>query len=183
MKRWLLSVRLVGNGQNAVKTRNFATMKRLRAIFGMMLLVLLFGITSGFNLFTHLCLMTGESGVAPVSMSMDCCGNQLPDAPVTLSMNCCIEKSQFIKFEYSGSVQNQVGYTDYADLDYPVIQIQDEIQADVVNLNSFNLPPPFPGDIRVMQCIYRIWCAMKNGEPAKGAGNFSFQSITYDINK
>lgn len=81
-------------------------MKRVaNSILGYSMLLILFGLSTGFNLFTHICLMSGEAKTATTEMAMDCCGNPLPAAPVELEANCCIDEVYFVKFDFNGATE------------------------------------------------------------------------------
>lgn len=146
------------SGHFDVKTPNFVTMKRIaRPLAGYLMMFILFGVSTGFNLFTHICLMSGEQMVATQEETTDCCAKELPPVKTTVESNCCIEEVHFIKFDYTAAFQK---YFEHEAVTTPVMgNIVPAPETPVMHAqaSACNLPPPRTGnDLLAEISVFRI---------------------------
>jgi len=128
-----------------------------RPIAGYLLLFILFGVSSGFRVFSHICLMSGERGVTGQEEISDCCAKELPPAKTTLASNCCIEEAHFIKFDYTASTQEVLT----AEMPAESASLPDlsalETTADAPVGVLVSLPPPRTANARLAYIsVFRI---------------------------
>ncbi len=116
---------------------------------------MLFIASTGFTLFSHICLMDGEKRVSTQKME-DCCAH--PDTKSTeLNANCCIDNSTFLKFDYSGFTQKPFEITplNFTEL-VVMVEVEQTISTHVFPASQ-DLPPPNSGrDILVNKQVFLI---------------------------
>lgn len=116
---------------------------------------MLFIASTGFTLFSHMCLMDGEKRISTQKMD-DCCSH--PDTKsAEINSNCCIDNSTFLKFDYSGFTQRNF---DFTPLDFTELVVNYDVEP-LLSKNVFpvfqNLPPPDSGkDILLNKQVFRI---------------------------
>lgn len=128
-----------------------------RPLAGYLMLIILFGVSTGFRVFSHICLMSGERAVTAQEEMSDCCAKEFPAAPFTLRSNCCIEEAYFIKLDYTGSTQEVLSAKLPAETS-PLIDLHPALAESVVLTGALlSLPPPrIATDRQATICVFRI---------------------------
>jgi len=121
------------------------------------LLLVLFATSSGFAVFSHLCLMSGDRDIATQEEATDCCASEPVPAEAVLSGDCCVEDVYFIKFDFTAKPQeSQLAV--YVVLTEIVFQ---ETLLPIENNKALAcavyLPPPRDGNDRLAELsVFRI---------------------------
>lgn len=108
---------------------------------------ILFVASTGFTLFSHICLMEEKETVS-TQKTESCCAKEpiaVTDTEGLNSSNCCIDNSTYLKFDFTGATQRVLEFSD-------VPQFITILNAEPVNISSTftgfifkDLPPPLSG--------------------------------------
>ena len=120
---------------------------------------ILFVASTGFTLFSHICLMDEKQTVSAQKME-DCCVKEtLPDASAEglNSSNCCIDNSTYLKFDFTGATQRVLEFSDIP-LFITIINVEPEnISTTFSGFIFKDLPPPLSGrNILLNKQVFRI---------------------------
>lgn len=108
-------------------------------------MAILFVVSSGFTLFSHVCLMGGEKEISSRQIE-SCCSSEAPATESRLSADCCDDEVQFIKFDFiSVTVQYQLNHQ-FVATDFVIDHfVSDSEEINTSLLFYHNLPPPKTG--------------------------------------
>ena len=108
---------------------------------------ILFVASTGFTLFSHICLM-GETQMVSTQKMDDCCAKEPlleTSAEGLNSSNCCIDNSTYLKFDFTGATQRSLEFSDVP-LFTAIINVEPEnISTTFSGFIFKDLPPPLSG--------------------------------------
>lgn len=116
--------------------------RHFRLLASVLMLTTMLGISSGFTLINHMCLMSGEREMSMQESDMDCCAAEKPEADACIEADCCLEMVSFIKFDFSALMQHDLLIW------HPAISAEAEAptflpaQVSLASGYEQNLPPP-----------------------------------------
>lgn len=136
-----------------------------KQIIASFLLLVLMVSTTGFSVFSHICLMNGNKTTQVSEPVSSCCeGTEKHEdetpAAVINNEDCCVDDVTYIKFTFE-ALRDNVQHSElfFVAFDYPVLTFQDFANETFVadNKHAQNLPPPKPGrDILLQTDLLRI---------------------------
>ena len=120
---------------------------------------ILFVASTGFTLFSHICLMEEKETITTQKMP-DCCAKE-PIATAEKeglnSSNCCIDNSTYLKFDFTGATQRGL---EFSDLPLFITIFNSEsvnISTTFTGYIFKDLPPPLSGrNILLNKQVFRI---------------------------
>ncbi len=121
------------------------------------MVIVVFAVTTGFNLFSHICLMGGDHEISTTEIA-SCCSLQPKASDFQLNTKCCDDEIQFIKLDFTTIVTKFQAQSE----NLPLIAFYSDDLMDVVdehqtNLIYNNLPPPKSGrEILTTNHVFRI---------------------------
>ncbi len=121
------------------------------------MVIIVFAVTTGFNLFSHFCFMGGSQEIS-TSEIHSCCSLEPVATSQQLTSKCCDDGVHFIKLDFTTVVAK---YQVHQEL-LPVMAFITEYLSDDVVLNKpdliyNNLPPPKSGrEILTTHQVFRI---------------------------
>ncbi len=128
-------------------------------ITSILLLVVVFVTTSGFNLYSHLCTASGSKDISVVKIESCCDHNTETSTAVSAGESCCETSNQLIKLEVKTTAHKaQNLLPDLKIVSIPLLQFIVPAIADV-ELTQFaqDIPPPKLGrDILLAKQVFRI---------------------------
>lgn len=108
---------------------------------------ILFVASTGFTLFSHICLMDEKETVSTQKMA-DCCAKEpitSSDTEGLNSSNCCIDNSTYLKFDFTGATQRALEFSDIP-LFITIFNAEPENISTAFSGFIFkDLPPPLSG--------------------------------------
>lgn len=121
------------------------------------MVVILFAVNTGFQLFSHICFMGGGQEVSPTEIA-SCCAHEPVIAAHTLSSSCCDDDTQFIKMDLTTLVSVYQGHPIlFSVIVADMIQHQVATGDDNLAFVFDQYPPPKPGrDILSLNQVFRI---------------------------
>lgn len=136
-----------------------------KQIIASFLLLVMLVSTTGFSVFSHICLMNGNKTTQVAEPVSSCCAatekHEDEKAPIEIkNVECCVNDITYIKFNFDalrGNAQHPELF--FVALDYPVLTFLDFANETFVadNKHAQNLPPPKPGrDILLQSDLLRI---------------------------
>ncbi len=120
---------------------------------------ILFVASTGFTLFSHICLMDKKQTVSTQKMD-SCCAKE----PITSSKteglnssNCCIDNSTYLKFDFTGATQKSLEFSDIPLFILTFNYATESLNASLSDITFHDLPPPHSGrDILLDIQVFRI---------------------------
>lgn len=132
-------------------------LKAAKNITAGLMMAILFAVSSGFTLFSHVCLMGGNQEISSKEI-VSCCSDETQNTTTQLSSDCCNDHIQFIKFDFTSlttqyQLQHQFISTDLISLSLNTGF--EELNSSFLFFN--NLPPPKSGrEILSSKQVFRI---------------------------
>ncbi len=121
------------------------------------MVAIIFAATTGFNVFTHVCFMSGNKEISVKEIDLCCKTNEEP-ADDEIKANCCLQDSGFYKLDFTAlkeklQLQKQKIVIAYY-LQFPPLE---EKYFDILIPNYNDLPPPKSGrDVLSHKQVFRI---------------------------
>ncbi|HNV97957.1 MAG TPA: hypothetical protein PKL06_01230 [Chitinophagales bacterium] len=130
---------------------------QFRLIGVSLMLILLIGVTSGFTLMQHICLMAcSNESTSSIEMD-DCCGESKPDADRCIEQSCCTEQVSFVKFDYTALAQQQAQFMSLPVDNLPLPLVLAKLSEQVVSWQTTAHPPPLhTGEFLALVSVFRI---------------------------
>lgn len=130
----------------------------VRKISALLMVSVLFAVTTGFNLFSHICFMgEGEKQVS-TSEIISCCSSTPVPTNYKISATCCDDDVSFIKLDITTVVAKQQFQQELLPVDiFTTNEIFDSEISFSQDLIFDQLPPPKSGrDILTTKRVFRI---------------------------
>ena len=120
---------------------------------------ILFVASTGFTLFSHICLMEEKETITTQKMA-DCCAKEpitTTDTEGLNSSNCCIDNSTYLKFDFTGATQRVL---EFSDAPHFITIFDSEPENFSTTYSGYifkDLPPPLSGrNILLNKQVFRI---------------------------
>ncbi len=110
-----------------------------------MMLAILFAVSSGFTLFSHVCFMGGAREISSKQI-ISCCSAETQTAASQLSSDCCNDDVRFIKFDFTSLISQHQAQQHILPADFLISSVyngNEELTSSILYYN--NLPPPKSG--------------------------------------
>lgn len=117
---------------------------------------ILFVASTGFTLFSHFCSMDEERTISAQKIDI-CCVQESTTPEDGLNSDCCIYNSTYLKFDFTGSTQKSIEFTEI-----PVALVSFNIDLSTSSTSTEghifrDLPPPTTGrEILLSKQVFRI---------------------------
>lgn len=128
-----------------------------RLIGVLFMLVTLTGVSTGFTLMQHICLMDCSPNSAVSEEVMDCCADSKPVSDVCVEQSCCSEELSFVKFDFSALTQQPSDFVALPVSMLPEISVSAAQDTDDLSTCKTTHPPPLlTTEFLAYLSIYRI---------------------------